>query len=389
MTNIQWMITASTHDRPSDDELRLSLMTRVPEVALAFQAIVDLSRGVVAGYEVLARFEGTLTATPDRWLAAAVKMGRARELETSIWKAAFEVRDSLPPDTFLSLNASPDFLASDECSALLGTRGPLDGIVVEVTEHEAITDYDRLSASLSRYRSRGAAVAVDDAGAGYASMSHVLALRPEFIKLDRAIVTDCDLDPAKAAMVEMVWSFAARIDSSLVAEGVEREGELATLARMGVPLGQGFFLATPQPTWAGPAPTVSSFLMRKARSRMEHSSVRALVEVAPAVEGEEEATHLLAVDQRIDVVVMVDESRRPFSLAVRYEQGVRFRANVLRVHPASEVRDIVLRALTRDAAVRFDPIACTHDDGSLLGILRIEHLVEYLAKQSEPPGHAA
>lgn len=376
-----------THS-PSDDELRLQLMTRVPEVSLAFQAIVDLNRGVVAGYEVLARFAGPVAATPDRWLAAAVKMGRGRELETAIWRAAFEAGAALPPSTFISINASPDFLASNECSHLLSSRATLDGVVIEVTEHEAITDYDRLSASLARYRSCGAAIAVDDAGAGYASMSHILALRPEFIKLDRAIVTDCDRDPAKAALVEMVGAFAGRIDSSLIAEGVEREGELATLTRMGVPLGQGYFLASPQPIPSGPAPTVSSFLMHKARSRLEYSTVRALIEVTAAVEGEEEARHLLAVDERIDVVVMVDESRRPFSLAVRDEQGVRFRANVLRVHAASEVRDVVLRALTRDTSVRFDPIACTHDDGSLLGILRIEHLVEQLAKQSQHPGAA-
>jgi EAL domain-containing protein (putative c-di-GMP-specific phosphodiesterase class I) len=325
-----------------------------------------------------------LQAAPDRWLAAAVKMGRAREMESSIWQAAFTAMEALPAQTFLSLNASPDFLASPECAALLKSRDSLEGIVIEVTEHEAITDYDRLSASLARYRARGAAVAVDDAGAGYASMSHVLALRPELIKLDRAIVANCDMDPAKAALVEMVGSFAGRIDSSLVAEGVEREGELATLTRMGVPLGQGYFLATPQAVWSDPAPTVSSFLMRKARSRADRSTVHALVEVASAVEGEEEAAHLLSVDEHIDVVVIVDELRRPFSLAMRDPAGIRFCANVLKVGATSEVRDIVLRALTRDTSVRFDPIVCTHDDGSLLGILRIEHLVEHLAKQSQP-----
>jgi EAL domain-containing protein (putative c-di-GMP-specific phosphodiesterase class I) len=369
---------------PSDDELRLHLMGGLPDVSLAFQAIVDLNRGVVSGYEVLARFAAPLDAAPDRWLGAAVKMGRGREIETAIWRAAFEAGSTLPSGMFISINASPDFLASNECATLLGSRATLEGVVVEVTEHEAITDYDRLSASLARYRARGAAVAVDDAGAGYASMSHVLALRPEYIKLDRAIVTNCDLDPAKAALVEMVGSFAGRIDSLLIAEGVEREGELATLTRMGVPLGQGFFLATPQPVWSDPTPTVSSFLMGRARSRAEYASVRAFVEVAPAVEGEEAAAHLLTVDERIDVVVLVDELRRPFSLAVREGSGVRFRANVLRVHAAAEVRDIVLRALTRDAGVRFDPIACTHDDGSLLGILRIEHLVEHLAKGNPP-----
>ena len=378
------MITPLTLNGPSDDELRQHLMAGVPSVSLAFQAIVDLNRGAVAGYEVLARFEAPMQASPDRWLAAAVRMGRAKEIESAIWEAAFTAREALPPNTFLSLNASPDFLASTECAALLQSCDNLERIVIEVTEHEAITDYDRLSASLSRYRNRGAAVAVDDAGAGYASMSHVLALRPELIKLDRTIVANCDLDPAKAALVEMVGSFAGRIDSLLVAEGVEREGELATLSRMGVPLGQGYFLATPQSAWSGPSEAVASFLAGKARIRDSRSALSALVEAAPAAEGEEEAVHLLSIEEHVNVVVIVDELHRPFSLAVRDEAGVRFRANVMKVDPAGEVRDVVLRALTRATAVRFDPIVCILGDGSLAGILRIEHLVEYMAKQGMP-----
>ncbi len=379
------MSTPAPNDGPSDDELRLHLMSGVPEVSLAFQAIVDLNRGVVAGYEVLARFEGPLAAPPDRWVAAATKMGRGRELEIEIWEAAFEAYHRLPASTFMSINASPDFIASPEFAALLGTRSSLDGIVIEVTEHEAITDYARLSASLGGYRARGASVAVDDAGAGYASMSHILSLHPEFIKLDRAIITDCDHDAAKAALVEMVGSFAGRIDSWLIAEGVEREGELATLTRMGVPLGQGYFLATPQPDWSAPEPTISSFLIERARRRNVRPTVESFMEAAPEAGSEDEATRLFALEPHIDAVVLIDEWRRPFSLARREGPGIRMRPSIMRVQPTMDVHDVALRAMTRDAATRFDPIACTHEDGSLLGILRIEHLVEHLAKQEDQP----
>ena len=377
------------HVSPSDDELRLHLMSGVPDVSLAFQAIVDLNRGVVAGYEVLARFDGPLDASPDRWLAAANKMGRARAIETAIWHAAFEAGISLPGDTFLSINATPDFLASTECATLLGSRATLEGVVIEVTEHEAITDYDRLSASLSQYRRRGAAIAVDDAGAGYASMSHVLALRPEFIKLDRAIVTDCDHDPAKAALVEMVGSFAGRIDSWLIAEGVEREGELATLLRMNVSLGQGYFLAKPQAGWAGPEPAVTRFLGQKAMQRMAHATVGSLSESVPAALNQEAALDIFGRDDHVDIVILVDEWRRPLALARREGPGMQVGTSIMRVSCVSNIRDVLLRAMTREETSRFDPVACIEEDGSLEGVLRIEHLVAHLARGMEPDQEAA
>ena len=355
-------------------------MTGLPDVSLVFQAIVDLNSGVAAGYEVLARFQGALPASPDRWLAAADDVGLGARMECAIWNAAFEVRDRLPLSTFLSVNASPDFLASSECEALMGSRTSLDGIVIEVTEHEAITDYDRLSATLSRYRSRGASVAVDDAGAGYASMSHILALRPEFIKLDRAIVTDCDRDPAKAALVEMVDSFAGRTGSQLVAEGVETEGELATLTRMGVPMGQGYFLSRPQADCSAPSPAVSSFLLLKARLRIENSSLRPFIETVPAVAREDEAFYLLTADPRPDIAVVTSGASRTFSVVLRRGRRLTLRPGAMRVDAGSDARDVLQRAMSRDIASRFDPIVCADGDGSLLGILRIERLVEYLAK---------
>ena len=381
------MSTPTVRDNPSKDELRLHLMTGLPDVSLVYQAIVDLSCGTPAGYEVLARFPSIPAASPDRWIAAAGEVGLGRQIETAIWQAAFEARDRLPARAFLSVNASPDFLASSECAAVLSNRGSLDGIVIEVTEHEAITDYDRLSATLSRYRSRGAAVAVDDAGAGYASMSHILALRPEFIKLDRAIVTDCDRDAAKAALVEMIDSFAVRTGSQLVAEGVETEGELATLTRMGVPLGQGYLLASPQADFSGPI-LASTLLVPNTLSGIAQPSVRSCVEPAVTAASEEQAFRHLDRDRRLDVVVVSQEPRGSLGIVLRRGDSTVRRPSTMCAHAGSEASDILLRAMTRDAAMRFDPIVCTENDGSILGILRIEHLIRHLAKHGSRGGSA-
>src|SRR6185295_20126735 len=94
-------------------------------------------------------------------------------------------------------------------------------------------------------RERGAKVAVDDVGAGYSSMRHVMEMRPDFVKIDRGLVAGLDRDAAKLAIIASLASFASRIDATVIAEGVERLEEVDALVRLGVPLAQGFVFARP------------------------------------------------------------------------------------------------------------------------------------------------
>ena len=87
-------------------------------------------------------------------------------------------------------------------------------------------------------------IAVDDTGAGYAGLHHLISVRPEIIKLDRTLVAGIDTDRPRRALVEMFGSFANRFDAWVLAEGVETAAELATLRRIGVPLAQGFLLGS-------------------------------------------------------------------------------------------------------------------------------------------------
>jgi hypothetical protein len=241
----------------------------------------------------------------------------------------------------------------------------LGGIVIEVTEQAAVRDYEELREVIAPLREAGAFLAVDDAGAGYASLSHIANLRPDFIKIDRALVTDLDRDPAKAAVVETLGTFASRIDAWIVAEGIERAGELQRLMQLEVPLGQGYRLGRPAPRMEPLAVEVLK-LGARVGARMAGSGIGALSEPVAAVASAtrtDVVAQIFARDPEAELVVVVDEHERP--IAVHLAQA----------RPA----DVAQRAMTREPPQRFDPVAVIDDLGRLAGVVRIERLVETLA----------
>jgi EAL domain-containing protein (putative c-di-GMP-specific phosphodiesterase class I) len=132
---------------------------------------------------------------------------------------------------------------------------PEGRVVLEITEHAPVDDYDHLTAALERLRRAGVSVAVDDAGAGFASLQHILRLRPDVIKLDITLVRDINRDPVKRALASSLVTFAGDIGSQITAEGIETPEELAALVDLGVPWGQGYYLGRP-----GPLPSASEEL---------------------------------------------------------------------------------------------------------------------------------
>jgi EAL domain-containing protein (putative c-di-GMP-specific phosphodiesterase class I) len=119
--------------------------------------------------------------------------------------------------------------------------------VIEITEHARVDNYDELTYALDNLRAHGARIAVDDAGAGYASLQHILRLRPEIIKLDLTITRNVDSDPIRRALTAALVGFAREIGASIVAEGIETADEVNTLKHLGVPSGQGYHLGYPAP----------------------------------------------------------------------------------------------------------------------------------------------
>jgi EAL domain-containing protein (putative c-di-GMP-specific phosphodiesterase class I) len=122
---------------------------------------------------------------------------------------------------------------------------PARRVILELTEHTLVDDYPRLIASLRGLRRNGIRIAIDDTGSGYSSLAHILKLAPDFIKLDRELVSGIDVDPVRRALASTLVTFAAETGAQIIAEGVETEDELDVLRRLGVRFGQGYHLGHP------------------------------------------------------------------------------------------------------------------------------------------------
>ncbi len=211
-----------------------------------FQPICDLATGIPVGFETLCRFRPEPYRSPDRWFAEANEVGMGLELEQAVLAEAVAVGSALPKDVYLSVNASPELLASDWLSALVQSR-PERKILVEVTEHVAVADYGMLQQAIARLRSHGAMIAVDDAGAGYSGLQHIIQIQPDVIKLDTSLVRNVDTDPARRALLSALIFFARETGCSMVAEGIETESQRIILQALGVAKGQGYLLGRPVP----------------------------------------------------------------------------------------------------------------------------------------------
>lgn len=366
--------------------------------ALAFQPIVDLKHGSAVGYEALSRFEppeGFHDVAPPEWFEAAQRLGVGAELEARVVAMALDARDRLPPNTFLTINLSPWVVDTPPVRRILeGPRG-LHRVVLEITENAAVDDYAALDAAFASLRGRGAYLAVDDAGAGYASLSHILRLRPDFVKLDRELVTGVDHDEAKLALVEMFGHFAGRVDAWLLAEGVETVAELASLTRLSVPLAQGYFLGRPANTWVELAPEIRQLLLRSAAVAEERHTVEPFVEPWPFLEEGRELEGLALVrealepgSQMLSALPVLDRYRRPVSI-YSVAEALPARA-IAQVKATTRISDAARRAMTRPYQRRFDPMACVDDAGTYLGVIRVERLIEALTNALDgDPGHRA
>ncbi|HEX8306525.1 MAG TPA: EAL domain-containing protein [Jatrophihabitans sp.] len=243
---------------------RIDEVVRTGELTIAFQPVVSAQDLRVVGVEALARFGGDPLITPLQWFTDAELVDRALQLDLLAVRTTLSAAVDLPPDVYVAVNVSPATFASTALfTELRSTAIRPDRLVLEVTEHSSIEDYGPLIEARMRLRAHGIRLAVDDAGAGYASFRHIVALSPDIIKLDRAIVSGVDKDPARSALVAAVVMFAHRSGATLVAEGVETTSELECLARLGVDTLQGHLTGMPTSApgdWSswGSAPTTSS-----------------------------------------------------------------------------------------------------------------------------------
>lgn len=225
---------------PSEEEVQE--LIDLARVQIAIQPVVELRTGQVVGHEALSRFGGRVPT--DRWFKAASRYGLSGALERITLSKALTLLEVLPPEVFLAVNISPAALNDDVVVALL-TAADLSRVVVEITEHEAVSDYGFARRTLGALRQSRARIAVDDTGAGFASLRHVLMLQPDLIKLDTSLTRGIERDEKQQALVRAVTVFAAQVGADVLAEGIEEQDQLDAVLAIGVRYGQGWHLGVP------------------------------------------------------------------------------------------------------------------------------------------------
>jgi EAL domain-containing protein (putative c-di-GMP-specific phosphodiesterase class I) len=214
-----------------------------------FLPVVELKERKVRGYELLARFSGGPTAPPAMWFESAAKLGLTAPLERRIMRSGFATADALPEGAFVAVNITAEALLSPQLQQLFSQRERFDNIMLEVSEQD--TQQPGVAEALTAFRAGGGRLAVDDIGSGFSNLRDVLLLKPDILKVDRAIIRGLERDSIKRAIVDGLNRMASQLETPLLAEGIERREELAVIEELGVPLGQGYLFGEPSASFTG------------------------------------------------------------------------------------------------------------------------------------------
>lgn len=241
---IERELAADRHTREALERVLCVLKDSDVTMMSMLQPIWDLSGGTAWGAEALCRIIAEPRRGPDLWFAEADQVSLREALEIAALKKSLSGLSVLSAEQVLSINVSPSTILTRDFARLIAEL-PLARIILELTEHLPVYDYGTLRSALAPLRKAGLRIAVDDAGGGYSSMTHILQLQPDIIKADMALTRDIDTDRAKQALMAALLGFAHATRATLLAEGIETPGEFARLRTLGVDLGQGYYLGRP------------------------------------------------------------------------------------------------------------------------------------------------
>ncbi|SFT91733.1 EAL domain, c-di-GMP-specific phosphodiesterase class I (or its enzymatically inactive variant) [Geodermatophilus amargosae] len=230
--------------RRDDIDGRLDPLVASGGPSVVLQPIVDLATGVRVGAEALSRFPLEWGKGPDVVFEEAHSVGRGDEMELLALRGAAALLDRV--GGYVAMNVSPQTLLTPAFSALLADL-PLDRVLLELSEHDPVEDYDALTTTLLPFRAAGMRLAIDDVGAGFSSLRHIVVTDPDVIKMDRSIVSGLHVDPVLSKLVESLVVFGHGCGVTVVAEGIETADEAAHLRDLGVDLGQGWYFGRPGP----------------------------------------------------------------------------------------------------------------------------------------------
>ncbi|HET8615338.1 MAG TPA: EAL domain-containing protein [Actinomycetales bacterium] len=230
--------------RRGEIEDRLARLLSAGGPAVVLQPIVELGSGARVGAEALSRFPADWGKAPDLCFADAHSVGQGHDLEVIALRGAAEHLTRVTG--YVTMNVSPATLLTDACRSLLAGL-PLGRVVLELSEHDQVEDYSALLSALAPLRAAGMRLAIDDVGAGFSSLRHIVLTAPDVLKLDRSIVDGVAADPVLRTLVKSMVDFGHGCDARIVAEGVETAADAAALLELGVDCGQGWFFGRPGP----------------------------------------------------------------------------------------------------------------------------------------------
>jgi EAL domain-containing protein (putative c-di-GMP-specific phosphodiesterase class I) len=240
------------------------------QLSTVFQPIVDLRARQVLGYEALSRGPaGSVYQLPLRLFEMAEEADLVFELDRKCRRRALAAAASLPVRAKLFVNVFPSAMYDPEFQGpalvrLAQEQGlSPDRVVLEISEDRAIENYELFAEALAELTRFGFSIAVDNVGAGYSGLEKIAHLNPRYLKFDRELIRDIDSSYIRREMTRALKAFADRIGSTIIAEGIERDGELRTLLELGIEYGQGFLLGRPQAAFLPPSlasPTIAAAL---------------------------------------------------------------------------------------------------------------------------------
>lgn len=255
---------AKTGIEPKIAKLKIELQEIISQkmISTVYQPIVSLSSGQVYGFEALTRGpENSFFYSPVNLFSFATKEKLVYQLDRIARESAVK---SFPngSDKKLFLNIDPQIVNSGSFSAGFTKKLASDynikphNIVFELTEREHIKDFSVFIKALEHYRSQGYLIAIDDAGAGYSSLQSIAELKPDYIKIDMSLTRDIHKNSIKQSLLETFMTLSQKINSTLIAEGIENEDELNELIKIGIPYGQGYYLVRPDASPKSPKETI-------------------------------------------------------------------------------------------------------------------------------------
>jgi EAL domain-containing protein (putative c-di-GMP-specific phosphodiesterase class I) len=237
----RWLLTQHAQVEMAE---RVQSVIASRHFTVVYQPIYDFIQERIVGFESLARFSTMPIQPPNVWFDEAARVGLVEALEVAVIQEELKGLRRLPRDVYVSLNVSPITVMSGALDTVL-QRVPLDRVVLEITEHVSIADYAQVAKALQPLRNKGLRLAVDDAGAGYASFRHILSLEPDIIKLDMSLTRDIDTDGTRRALAAALIRFGEETGSRIIAEGVETASELSTLRQLRITKIQGYLIGRP------------------------------------------------------------------------------------------------------------------------------------------------